>query len=152
MASSELIETWTLYAVGSLVIFARIGCRWRMIGFSAFQPDDYIIVFSWVSRMGRPPYMVLFSEHDLEDSWTNTDNLLGRLHRHDSSCTYRGWTWRLTCTGSRSSEDHVGGGGATIRIWYSVVLRRCCNLHSFHLDLKAQHALSLPASRPRSMG
>ncbi|KAI1251711.1 hypothetical protein MGN70_006279 [Eutypa lata] len=48
MASSELIETWTLYAVGSLVIFARIGCRWRMIGFSAFQPDDYIIVFSWV--------------------------------------------------------------------------------------------------------
>jgi hypothetical protein len=45
----ELIETWTLYGVGSLVIFARIASRWRAIGLSGFRPDDYLIVFSWVS-------------------------------------------------------------------------------------------------------
>ncbi|KAK9794473.1 hypothetical protein SCARD494_05543 [Seiridium cardinale] len=49
MGVAELIETWTLYAIGSLVIFARIGCRLRMIGLSGFKPDDYIIIFSWAT-------------------------------------------------------------------------------------------------------
>jgi len=43
-----LIETWALYSVGSLIIFARIACRWRMIGISSFQADDYLIVLAWV--------------------------------------------------------------------------------------------------------
>jgi hypothetical protein len=49
MGTAELIETWTLYAVGSCVIFARIGCRLRIVGLSGFKPDDYLIIFSWVS-------------------------------------------------------------------------------------------------------
>ncbi|RYO77344.1 hypothetical protein DL766_007940 [Monosporascus sp. MC13-8B] len=48
-APSELIETWCLYGAGSLIIFARIACRWRLIGPSRFKPDDYIIFFSWAT-------------------------------------------------------------------------------------------------------
>ncbi|RYP33636.1 hypothetical protein DL767_004685 [Monosporascus sp. MG133] len=48
-APSELIETWCLYGVGSLIIFARIVCRWRLIGPQGLKPDDYIIFFSWVT-------------------------------------------------------------------------------------------------------
>ena len=44
-ALPELIESETLYAIGSLIIFARIACRWRLVGFSGFQPDDYMIFF-----------------------------------------------------------------------------------------------------------
>lgn len=47
-APEEFIETWALYTAGSLVILSRIGCRYRMIGFGGFRPDDYIIFFSWV--------------------------------------------------------------------------------------------------------
>ena len=43
-----LIETWVLYGAGSLIIFARILCRWRMIGPANFKPDDYLIVPAWV--------------------------------------------------------------------------------------------------------
>lgn len=43
-----LIETWVLYSFGSLVIFARIVCRWRLIGPENFKPDDYLIILAWV--------------------------------------------------------------------------------------------------------
>ncbi|KAK3312087.1 hypothetical protein B0H66DRAFT_505538 [Apodospora peruviana] len=46
---AALIETWTLYAFGTLVIFARIVCRWRMIGIYNFKPDDYLIVLAWIT-------------------------------------------------------------------------------------------------------
>ncbi|KAI1739186.1 hypothetical protein F4680DRAFT_449290 [Xylaria scruposa] len=49
-ANASRVETWTLYSIGSLTIFARIGCRWRMVGVSGFKPDDYIIFLSWVSH------------------------------------------------------------------------------------------------------
>ncbi|KAF7555954.1 hypothetical protein G7Z17_g1780 [Cylindrodendrum hubeiense] len=49
MASSALIETWSLYAVGSVIILSRMFVRWRMIGFRGFKPDDYIIVLSWAT-------------------------------------------------------------------------------------------------------
>jgi hypothetical protein len=52
-APAALVETWTLYAVGSLIIFARIFVRWRTIGISNWQPDDYLIILSWV-RSNRP--------------------------------------------------------------------------------------------------
>lgn len=55
MASEALIETWCLYTVGSLIIFARVGCRWRMVGLANFRPDDYIILLSWVSQIGPSP-------------------------------------------------------------------------------------------------
>lgn len=48
MASEQLIETWVLYSFGSLVIFARIAVRWRMVGVRGFMPDDYLIFLSWV--------------------------------------------------------------------------------------------------------
>ncbi|KAH6894692.1 hypothetical protein B0T10DRAFT_258645 [Thelonectria olida] len=48
-ASSALVETWCLYSVGSLVIFARVFCRWRTIGIRGFRPDDYIIFLSWIT-------------------------------------------------------------------------------------------------------
>ncbi|KAI0861116.1 hypothetical protein F4860DRAFT_476904 [Xylaria cubensis] len=48
-ANSSRVETWTLYSIGSLTIFARIGCRWRMVGVSGFKPDDYIIFLSWAT-------------------------------------------------------------------------------------------------------
>ncbi|KAK0732291.1 hypothetical protein B0H67DRAFT_477717 [Lasiosphaeris hirsuta] len=44
-----LIETWVLYTFGSLVILARIACRWRMIGIANFKPDDYLIIPAWIT-------------------------------------------------------------------------------------------------------
>ncbi|KAK4446074.1 hypothetical protein QBC34DRAFT_451048 [Podospora aff. communis PSN243] len=44
-----LIETWVLYSAGSLIIFLRLLCRWRMIGVRNFQIDDYIIVVAWLT-------------------------------------------------------------------------------------------------------
>ncbi|KAI1352895.1 hypothetical protein F5Y01DRAFT_323647 [Xylaria sp. FL0043] len=46
---SSRVETWALYSGGSLVIFARIFCRWRMVGLSGFKPDDYLIFLSWAT-------------------------------------------------------------------------------------------------------
>ncbi|KJZ71688.1 hypothetical protein HIM_08926 [Hirsutella minnesotensis 3608] len=48
-AREALIETWCLYAFGSVIIFARVACRWRMVGISGFKPDDYIIFLSWMT-------------------------------------------------------------------------------------------------------
>lgn len=45
---SPLVETWALYIVGSILIFLRCLCRWKMVGFRGFQPDDYLIFLSWV--------------------------------------------------------------------------------------------------------
>ncbi|ROV99833.1 hypothetical protein VSDG_03063 [Cytospora chrysosperma] len=45
---SALVEMWALYVMGSLIIFLRVACRWRMVGVRNFKMDDYIIWFSWV--------------------------------------------------------------------------------------------------------
>ncbi|KAI9168047.1 hypothetical protein HJFPF1_04191 [Paramyrothecium foliicola] len=47
MAQPLLVETWCLYAFGSLIILARILARWRTIGVKQFRPDDYLIFLSW---------------------------------------------------------------------------------------------------------
>lgn len=47
---NPLVEMWTLYVVGSIIIFLRVATRWRMVGFQGFKPDDYLIWFSWVCR------------------------------------------------------------------------------------------------------
>jgi len=49
MAYSPIVETWALYGAGSLLIFLRSLCRWRMVGFRGFDFDDYFIWFSWAS-------------------------------------------------------------------------------------------------------
>lgn len=45
---NPLVEMWTLYVVGSILIFLRCATRLRMVGFQGFKPDDYLIWFSWV--------------------------------------------------------------------------------------------------------
>ncbi|KAL1617127.1 hypothetical protein SLS56_011130 [Neofusicoccum ribis] len=52
MADAAVIETWTLYSVGTLVIAARIYCRWQMVGVQSFKLDDYMIFFTWISYTG----------------------------------------------------------------------------------------------------
>lgn len=54
MAYSPIVETWALYGFGSLLIFLRSLCRWRMVGFRGFDFDDYFIWFSWASSTERP--------------------------------------------------------------------------------------------------
>ncbi|KAK3389589.1 hypothetical protein B0H63DRAFT_463997 [Podospora didyma] len=49
MAPAALVETWALYSVGSLVILARIICRWRLVGVYNFKPDDYLIFLAWAT-------------------------------------------------------------------------------------------------------
>ncbi|KAI8951154.1 hypothetical protein F4801DRAFT_601457 [Xylaria longipes] len=41
--------TWALYSTGSLIIFARIGCRWKLVGPSGLKLDDYLIFISWAT-------------------------------------------------------------------------------------------------------
>ncbi|KXH28533.1 hypothetical protein CSAL01_10231 [Colletotrichum salicis] len=42
-----LLEIWTLYAVATLMIAARVFCRTKQVGVSGFRLDDYIIFFTW---------------------------------------------------------------------------------------------------------
>jgi hypothetical protein len=48
MAAEALVETWSLYGVGTLIIWARVLCRWRMVGVYNFKPDDYLVWLAWV--------------------------------------------------------------------------------------------------------
>lgn len=52
---AALIETWTLFAIGSIFIILRIFSRTRLVGFDGYRADDYLIFFAWVScsRVGR---------------------------------------------------------------------------------------------------
>lgn len=49
LVDNPLVEMWSLYVIGSLIIFLRVACRWKMVGIQNFKPDDYIIWLSWVS-------------------------------------------------------------------------------------------------------
>ncbi|KFA51413.1 hypothetical protein S40293_03220 [Stachybotrys chartarum IBT 40293] len=41
--NSYLPEVWALYAIGVIVILARIGVRLRTVGIGGFQGDDYLV-------------------------------------------------------------------------------------------------------------
>lgn len=43
-----LVETWTLYAIGSTMIGARVFVRTRLVGIQGYGPDDYLVWFTWV--------------------------------------------------------------------------------------------------------
>lgn len=45
---SALIETWTLYGIGTLAFMLRVFSRARL-GVSGYCIDDYTIIFAWVS-------------------------------------------------------------------------------------------------------
>lgn len=54
----NLVEIYTLYGIGTCMIFARIACRTKLVGVRGWHPDDYIIFLSWVStahRFTNPP-------------------------------------------------------------------------------------------------
>lgn len=73
MTYSPIVETWALYGVGSLLIFLRSLCRWRMVGFGGFDFDDYFIWFSWVSSAKHQTVPLNMPDYhaDLCDLWTN---------------------------------------------------------------------------------
>lgn len=49
-AVEPITEMWTLYAFGTVVIFLRVFCRWRLVGIFNFKPDDYLVLLAWVSN------------------------------------------------------------------------------------------------------
>lgn len=59
MGTNPLVEMWALYISGSLLIFLRVACRWRMVGVRGFKLDDYMVWFSWVSEPVSPPQETL---------------------------------------------------------------------------------------------
>lgn len=74
---AALIETWSLYAVGSIVIMLRAFSRTRMVGIAGWHPDDYMIFFAWVSS--RLPQLV------------SKLTMTGLLHWYDCSSSYSWW-------------------------------------------------------------
>ena len=44
----SVIEIWTLYTIGSFMIFARAYCRTRLVGFRGYAVDDYLIWATWL--------------------------------------------------------------------------------------------------------
>ncbi|KAB2569801.1 hypothetical protein BFW01_g5788 [Lasiodiplodia theobromae] len=63
MADAAVIETWTLYSVGVLIILARIYSRWQMVGPSNFKPDDYMIFFTLAIYTGMTVAAEIVGEH-----------------------------------------------------------------------------------------
>ncbi|KAF2126432.1 hypothetical protein P153DRAFT_346150 [Dothidotthia symphoricarpi CBS 119687] len=49
---AALIETWTLYAFGTIIFMLRIFVRTRMVGIAGFRVDDYTIFFAWICYTG----------------------------------------------------------------------------------------------------
>lgn len=41
-------EAWTEYGLGVVIIFPRIFARWRVVGFSKWQGDDYFALVALV--------------------------------------------------------------------------------------------------------
>ncbi|VUC26223.1 unnamed protein product [Clonostachys rosea] len=99
-SNSALIETWCLYAVGSLIFMGRIACRIRTIGVAGFKPDDYIVFLSWgtYTVMTVAAYFVgkVGDLHTLsEDERKNlTDEEAKVLHRRRHICPFI-WTLKL---------------------------------------------------------
>ncbi len=41
-----LAEIWTLYGLGSLMVFARVYVRTSLVGVRGYRPDDYLVWFA----------------------------------------------------------------------------------------------------------
>lgn len=46
-----IAEIWTLCAIATLLIAARVFCRARLVGVAGFRPDDYLVFLAWVKKM-----------------------------------------------------------------------------------------------------
>ncbi|WQF88841.1 hypothetical protein CDEST_13855 [Colletotrichum destructivum] len=42
-----IAEIWTLCAIATLLIAARVFCRARLVGVAGFRPDDYLVFLAW---------------------------------------------------------------------------------------------------------
>jgi len=47
--AKQLAEIWFLYGIGILMIAARVFCRTELVGWSGYQPDDYLVLIVAVS-------------------------------------------------------------------------------------------------------
>lgn len=45
---SLLLESWTLYGLGVVVVIARLVTRYRLVGFRGAKPDDYLMILAMV--------------------------------------------------------------------------------------------------------
>ncbi|KFZ19133.1 hypothetical protein V501_00815 [Pseudogymnoascus sp. VKM F-4519 (FW-2642)] len=43
----NLIEIWTLYGFGTLMVAARVYARTTLVGIRGYRPDDYLVWFAW---------------------------------------------------------------------------------------------------------
>lgn len=50
----SIIEIWTLYAIGSLMITARLFVRVKLVGFSRLHPDDFLVCLALVGFFSYP--------------------------------------------------------------------------------------------------
>ena len=46
--TTTLVEIWTLYFVGTVMMAARVFVRTKMVGVRGYSPDDYLVWFAWV--------------------------------------------------------------------------------------------------------
>ncbi|EKJ76017.1 hypothetical protein FPSE_03789 [Fusarium pseudograminearum CS3096] len=52
--AQQLIEIWILYAMGILIIAARVFCRTKLVGYKNYDWDDYLVVlvgFFWTAAV-----------------------------------------------------------------------------------------------------
>jgi hypothetical protein len=46
--TSAIVELWILYAIGAFFIGGRLFARYKLVGWKAFKPDDYLAIVLWV--------------------------------------------------------------------------------------------------------
>jgi hypothetical protein len=56
----NLAEIWTLYAVGTIMIGARVFVRTKLVGIQGYRADDYLVWLTWV----RYPYRFSVARRD----------------------------------------------------------------------------------------
>ena len=57
-ARAALIETFTLYALGTIIIGLRVFSRTKLVGLRGYRWDDYLVFVVWVST-NQYPYKLL---------------------------------------------------------------------------------------------
>lgn len=57
---SLLLESWTLYGLGVIVVIARLVTRYRLVGFRGAKPDDYLMILAMVRCTFVPFFALIF--------------------------------------------------------------------------------------------
>ncbi|KAL7627400.1 hypothetical protein AAE478_001593 [Parahypoxylon ruwenzoriense] len=82
----NIVEIWFLYFFGSLIIAARIYCRTKLVGYSGYQLDDYLVIAvacMWTAApaIGHVFVAVCEGRHTSELSYEDRKNM--PLERYD---------------------------------------------------------------------